>query len=413
MVLPVACISRYPAVGESSEVCRRLPLEDRRAPGATVASGVCPRWASYPGAMSRTEGAPHAGTPDTGAPGGGESDSGESDTGADLDAAVDEREVWSPARTRVAEFAPAPPPADLLVDIARIRRIAEQWIPEPGVPWARGTLTVGTRPLGEGWDNVLWPVGELDGQPLVARVPRRASARDLLSRELVVLRFLATQDAELTMQLPVPLATGPDAMVIPWIQGATAAAVDAAGRSAVALELARMLGQVHSLPVPPLERNPVRGVPLATRADAFAADLGRAGLGPGQRRRALARWARGITAPAWSHEDRLLHGDPHPGNVVVPAGPGRSALIDWGDATTGDPASDLGALLLHDPSAEVLGDYRVAASWPGIEDDAVWDALARRAGAWGTRMALSLSGAYGPDHPLGRSGRRLLGERTG
>lgn len=393
-----------------------------------MACGVCPRRASYPGAMSRTDGAADAGTPDTGtpdtgkpdtgapdtgAPDGRESNAGEIEAGAQLDAAVDERRSWSPERMKVAEVAPAPPPADLPVDITRVRRIAERWIPESGIPWARCTWTVGTRPLGEGWDNVLWPVGELDGRTLVARVARRASARALLSRELVVLRFLATQGAELTMQFPRPLATGPDAMVIPWIQGVTAAAADDAGRAAVARELARMLGQVHSLPAPPIERNPVRGVPLAARADAFAADLGRADLGPGQRRRALAQWEQGIMAPVWSHEDRLLHGDPHPGNVVVPAGPGRSALIDWGDATTGDPASDLGALLLHDPSAEVLGDYRAAASWPGIEDDGVWDALIRRAGAWGTRMALSLHGAYGPDHPLGRSGRRLLGERAG
>ena len=304
---------------------------------------------------------------------------------------------------------PAPPRADLPVDIARIRRITEHWVPEPGVPWERCTWDIGTQPLGEGWDNVLWPVGELDGQLLVARVARRAGARALLSRELIVLRLLGAEDAVLTMRIPVPLATGSDAVLIPWVQGTTAAATDDEGRSVTARELARMLGLVHSLPVPSIERNPVRGVPLAARADAFAADLGRADLGPGRRRRALAQWEQGIAAPVWDLEDRLLHGDPHPGNIVVPDGRGPAALIDWGDATTGDPASDLGALLLHDPSAEVLGDYRVAASWPGIEDDGVWDALTRRAGAWGTRMALSLSGAYGPDHPLGRSGRRLLG----
>lgn len=302
-----------------------------------------------------------------------------------------------------------PPPADLPVDIARVHRISERWVPEPGVPWERCTWDVGAQSLGEGWDNVLWPVGELDGQLLVARVARRASARALLSREVLVLRVLATQASELTMQIPVPLATGPDAVLIPWIHGTTAAAVSEDGRSVVARALARMLGQVHSLPVPSIDRNPVRGVPLAGRADAFAEDLRRAGLDPERCRRALARWEQGVSAPVWHHHDRLLHGDPHPGNVVVPDGPGRIALIDWGDATTGDPASDLGALLLHDPWADVLDDYRAAASWPGLEDDEVWDAMTRRARAWGTRVALSLCGAYGPDHPLGRTGRRMLG----
>lgn len=347
------------------------------------------------------------------------------DAGTGPEAPVVERAVSSRERATAAATAPAPPPADLPVDIARIGRISEHWVPEPGVSWDRCTWAVGARAFGEGWDNVLWPVGALDGQLLVARVARRASARALLSRELVVLRFLATREAELTMQIPVPLATAPEALLIPWVQGVTAAATDDAGRSAVAGELARMLGQLHSLPAPPIERNPVRGVPLAARADAFAEDLRRADLDPGQHRRTLAHWEEGITAPVWNLANRLLHGDPHPGNVVVPddpgsggpgsggfssSGPGPLALIDWGDATIGDPASDLGALLLHDPSAEVLGDYRAAASWPGIGDDEVWDALIRRTRSGATRMALSLCGAYGPDHPLGRSGRRLLGE---
>src|SRR5699024_7386410 len=102
--------------------------------------------------------------------------------------------------------------------------------------------------------------------------------------------------------------------------------------------------------------------------------------------------------------------DPHPGNVVVPlAGTEEPAtLIDWGDTTRGDPASDLGALLLHAPSDALLGTYRDEAAWTGIDDDITWDALVARSWAWATRMALSLVTAYPIEHGLGATGHRLL-----
>ena len=44
-----------------------------------------------------------------------------------------------------------------------------------------------------------------------------------------------------------------------------------------------------------------------------------------------------------------IHGDPHARNVLCRSG-SLAAIIDWGDITTGDPASDLGSfwMLIHD-----------------------------------------------------------------
>ena len=136
-----------------------------------------------------------------------------------------------------------------------------------------------------------------------------------------------------------------------------------------------MLATIHSGPAPEVGRNPVRGVPLVNRAEHFATDLERAGLDEDAARRAARTWQAGIDAEEWQGRELLLHGDPHPGNVVVPPPTSASTvtLIDWGDTTRGDPASDLGGLLLH-PSrsaTELLGAYRTSAAWTGIEDDAI------------------------------------------
>ncbi len=306
--------------------------------------------------------------------------------------------------------APAPPPPDLPVDRRRIERVCARLRAEQGVDLAHLRWSIGSAPVGEGWDNVLWPVGTLEGRPLVLRVARRASARPLLTRELAVLRHLRAAGAPLPMRIPVPLATGEDAVLMPWYEGIVAADAGTRLRQGTARELAEMLAAVHSLAAPGIAVNPVRGVPLRTRAAAFAEDLERALLPAPSARRARERWEEGLAAAEWAGPGLLLHGDPHPGNVVLPspADGGPAVLIDWGDTTRGDPASDLGSLLLHDPTPGTLRTYRTAATWPGSDDDRVWDALVVRAWAWGERMALALITAYPRAHGLGRAGHRLL-----
>lgn len=75
------------------------------------------------------------------------------------------------------------------------------------------------------------------------------------------------------------------------------------------------------------------------------------------------QWTTGMAAPAAT--DRVwLHGDLHPGNVVVRKG-GLVGLIDWGDMTGGDPATDLAAawtLLRSDAERQAFwGRYGIRA----------------------------------------------------
>lgn len=312
--------------------------------------------------------------------------------------------------TSLPRVAPFLPPADLPVDLKRVELLCARLRPEEGFQLERIHWAIGRGPRGEGWDNALWPVGQLEGRPLVLRVARRESARALLGREVTVLRRLRGLGIPLPMGLPVIVATADDAVLVRWIDGSTADEAPQMIRVQAAQDLAQMLATIHSGPAPEVGRNPARGVPLRERAAAFTADLDRADLTDALRERAAAEWSAGLAAAPWEGRELLLHGDPHPGNVVVPlpGTGGRASLIDWGDTTRGDPASDLGGLLLHLPSTALLESYRETAAWTGIDDEQIWEALVSRAWAWGARMALALLTAYPPTHPLGAAGHRLL-----
>lgn len=295
------------------------------------------------------------------------------------------------------------PDADRIVGSDDVETLLARLDPEPGVQLASVAWTPGPLRIAEGWDNTIWDVGSLnDGTPLALRVARRASAIALLDREIVVLRLLAARASELPMAIPTVLATSHAAALHPWFPGRDASLADPAELARAGSLLARTLAHLHTPAPPGLARNPVRGVPLVTRDAAFDADLARIDLAPTLADRAREVWKRGLAATGWRGPDLLLHGDPHPGNVVLPDGTGPAALIDFGDTTPGDPAGDLGGLLEFGDDQELLAAYRAAATWPGIDDDARWNAALCRARAWAARYAVAKLTAYAADSPLGR-----------
>jgi aminoglycoside phosphotransferase (APT) family kinase protein len=93
---------------------------------------------------------------------------------------------------------------------------------------------------------------------------------------------------------------------------------------------------------------------------------------------ALAVWEAGLAATPWRGPAVWLHGDLHPANVLVngPVGLRRvSAVIDFGDLTGGDPATDLGSAWMFLPTTAVRRRFRDVI---GGVDDATWT----RARAW-------------------------------
>ena len=86
--------------------------------------------------------------------------------------------------------------------------------------------------------------------------------------------------------------------------------------------------------------NPFRGVPLLERDAAVVERLGDRERYP-QAAALGAVWAQACAAQAWDGPPTMLHGDLHPGNILLTDGGSLAGVIDFGDVGAGDPAVDL------------------------------------------------------------------------
>lgn len=252
------------------------------------------------------------------------------------------------------------------------------------------------RLVGEGWDNVTHRVGS----DLATRIPRRRPAVPLLLNER---RWLPVLAERLQIAVPTPVRVGLPSHLLPqpwhvvdWIPG------DTADREALrddqAVCLATELKALHQPAPPAAPRNPLRGEPLRTRA-AFAQDRIRTvpGLAEADRRRLLAIWDDG-TASDEARRRVWIHGDLHPKNVVVRDGI-LTGILDWGDMSAGDAATDLAAAwtLFKSPAAR-------ARFWSAYDPDT---SSVIRARAWAVLFGAGLACSGDPEHE--RVGRGLLG----
>jgi aminoglycoside phosphotransferase (APT) family kinase protein len=286
------------------------------------------------------------------------------------------------------------PAAEIDVDAALVARLIEAQHPD-----LAGDLT----PVANGWDNVIYRLGA----DLCVRLPRRRVAVELIRTEQRWLPLLARR---LPVPVPVPVRAGaPGAgypwpwSITPWYEGRLAADLPPPARCPA--DLARFLAALHTPAPPDAPRNPVRGVPLADRAAAVAERLSSGAIPYAAELRAV--WESARCAPAWSGPPLWLHGDPHPANLLVRVDAGEaprlSAVLDFGDLTAGDPATDLAAAWLgFDAAGRRI--FREAMSRLGGVDEPTWTRARGWALAMGTAMVL-----HSDDHPrIATIGRHAL-----
>ena len=248
----------------------------------------------------------------------------------------------------------------------------------------------------DGWDNMIWRLGD----DLAVRIPRREIAAPLIEHEQRALPVLGPRLALLGIRTPVPIVAGrPSAAfgwpwsVVPWISGVRALDRPRVDNSRWAAALAGAVLALHQPAPADAPANPVRGVPLRAR-DAVMRE--RLALLP-DRSALRDAWAAGVAAPPAS-EHVWIHGDLHPGNIIVNDGT-LDALIDFGDVTGGDPAYDLAAAWLV---FDATGRARFRTGTGDRYDSATWT----RARAWAAYLAAMLL-TQSDDRPdylaLGRS----------
>lgn len=147
--------------------------------------------------------------------------------------------------------------------------------------------------------------------------------------------------------------------------------------------------------------NDFRGVALAVRDRIVRKNVDQ--LGDSIDRQAVEElWDSCLRADPWSDEPVWIHGDLHLANLIVDRGE-LSAVIDFGDVCSGDPATDLavGWALF---SSEERHEFR--RSHTSADDDATWV----RARGWALAFGLVYSATSADNPTMATIGERLLAE---
>ena len=234
--------------------------------------------------------------------------------------------------------------------------------------------------VGFGFDNSLWRLGSA----LLVRLPRRLIAAELVDHEQ---RWLPLLAPDLPMRVPVPVRFGSASAlypwrwsIVPWLDGQPADVESVADQITAGRQLGAFMRALHRKAPEDAPFNPWRSVPLANRNDTFEQRLSR--LKGYVDEAALRRvWQEALKAPPYPEAATWVHGDLHPGNILLQDG-SISAVLDFGDLCAGDPATDVAAgwLMFETEGREaLLSAYRL--SDPG---------LLRRAGGWAALFALML-----------------------
>lgn len=243
------------------------------------------------------------------------------------------------------------PEAELEIDAALVRRLLEAQHPD--------LVHLPVRLIDSGWDNAMFRLGE----QLCVRLPRRILAAKLLENEQTWLSQLALQ---LPLPVPAPIRQGHPTLdypwrwsIVPWLPGVTA---DQQELQADQVKPWSAFLQALHQPAPDhAPQNPVRGVPLRQRASVVAAAMQQLESKTDLITPELQTlWHQALAAPI-DLPTTWLHGDLHPRNILVHQGV-ITGVIDWGDITAGDRATDLASIwmLFSDPESrqQAIAEYR-------------------------------------------------------
>lgn len=282
------------------------------------------------------------------------------------------------------------PAADIEIDEALVRALLREQHPD--------LADLRLQSMDSGWDNAMFRLGDA----LAVRLPRRVATTKLIVHEQKWLPQLAPL---LPIPVPAPVRTGQPAdnyparwSIVPWLKGRNADLCEPHADQAE--RLAAFLCALHRPAPADAPFNPWRGVPLRERAEQIAERIRRL-----EQHSTLlnddvvriyheAMSAPVDVAPTW------LHGDLHGGNLLVDDGV-ISGVIDWGDMTSGDRATDLATLWMNFADRKARENAMRACN--GVSD-ATW----LRARGWAVFFGITL----GTSGLAGDTRHALMARRT-
>lgn len=248
-----------------------------------------------------------------------------------------------------------------------------------------------------GWDNVIFRLGDR----LSIRLPRRQAAAKLIEHEQKWLPQIADR---LTIPVPIPYKLGKPTQnypwrwsILPWLPGVTADCEQPNPNQATLF--ASFLRSLHLSAPSNAPSNLVRGVPLERRAASLEKRIQRL-----ENKTDLVTpkikniWNKALNTPI-DVPAKWLHGDLHPGNILVENGV-VVGIIDWGDITSGDIATDLASIWMlfeRDARRQAIAEYAN-----------ISDSTLQRAKGWAIYFGVTLLDVGLIDNPR----QALIGERT-
>jgi aminoglycoside phosphotransferase (APT) family kinase protein len=234
------------------------------------------------------------------------------------------------------------PAADIEIDSSLVRSLLHAQHPD--------LAALPLHAIESGWDNAMFRLGD----ELVVRLPRRVAATHLIDHEQ---RWLPQLAPLLPIPVPAPVRVGQPAdnypwrwSIVPWLRGRNADLCEP--RADQAERLAAFLSALHRPAPADAPFNPYRGVPLRERAEQIVERIRRLERESTLLNADVVRIYEAALAAPIDVEPTWLHGDLHGGNLLVDDDCTISGVIDWGDMTRGDRATDLATLWMN------LGDLK-------------------------------------------------------
>ncbi|MDR7316247.1 aminoglycoside phosphotransferase (APT) family kinase protein [Brevibacillus nitrificans] len=244
-----------------------------------------------------------------------------------------------------------------------------------------------------GTDNVIFRLGE----HMSIRIPRVDWAIGQVEKEH---KWLPSMASMLPLPIPTPVAMGIPTLGYPWrwsvnrwLEGDNAVNEPIGDLQHAAHSMAsflKALQQINSTEGPaPGPHNSGRGEPLILR-DAAVRKAIESLQDVFDRKEATEAWESSLYAPKWEGEPVWLHGDLHPGNLLV-QNSRLSAVIDFGLLGVGDPACDCMF------AWTVLNAQSRPAFREGLAvDDATW----LRGSGWALSFGLTALAYYRHSNPV-------------